>query len=89
MTDVTRMLSAIEHGDSTAAEQLLPLVYDELRRLAAHKLAHEKPGLAPSGASPRRQATAGPTATRGEEKILRMSEGICPRVSQGGVTSAV
>jgi len=44
MSDVTRILSAIEAGDPRAAEQLLPLVYDELRRLAASKLAHEKPG---------------------------------------------
>jgi RNA polymerase sigma factor (TIGR02999 family) len=44
MSDVTRILSAIEHGDPHAAQQLLPLVYDELRRLAAQKLAHEKPG---------------------------------------------
>jgi RNA polymerase sigma factor (TIGR02999 family) len=44
MSDVTRVLSAIEHGDPHAAEQLLPLVYDELRKLAAAKLAHEKPG---------------------------------------------
>jgi RNA polymerase sigma factor (TIGR02999 family) len=44
MNDVTRILSAIEHGDSEAAEQLLPLVYAELRELAAQKLAREKPG---------------------------------------------
>jgi RNA polymerase sigma factor (TIGR02999 family) len=44
MTEVTRILSAIEQGDPGAAEQLLPLVYDELRRLAARKLAQEKPG---------------------------------------------
>ena len=44
MNDVTRVLSAIEQGDPHAAEQLLPLVYDELRRLAAQKLAQEKPG---------------------------------------------
>jgi len=44
MTQVTRILSAIEQGDSHAAEQLLPLVYDELRKLAARKLAREKPG---------------------------------------------
>jgi RNA polymerase sigma factor (TIGR02999 family) len=44
MPDVTRILSAIEHGDAKAAERLLPLVYDELRKLAAQKLAHEKPG---------------------------------------------
>jgi RNA polymerase sigma factor (TIGR02999 family) len=44
MNDVTHILSAIERGDPHAAEQLLPLVYDELRRLAAQRLAHEKPG---------------------------------------------
>jgi RNA polymerase sigma factor (TIGR02999 family) len=44
MSDVTRILSAIEQGDPSAAEQLLPLVYEELRRLAAQKLAQEKPG---------------------------------------------
>ena len=44
MSDVTRILSAIEQGDPHAAEQLLPLVYDELRKLAAQKLAKEKPG---------------------------------------------
>ena len=44
MTDVTQMLNAIEQGDPHAAKQLLPLVYDELRRLAAQKLAQEKPG---------------------------------------------
>ncbi|MCI0742531.1 MAG: ECF-type sigma factor [Gemmataceae bacterium] len=44
MSEVTRILSAIEQGDSTAAEQLLPLVYDELRQLAAQRLAQEKPG---------------------------------------------
>jgi RNA polymerase sigma factor (TIGR02999 family) len=44
MSEVTRILSAIEQGDPHAAEQLLPLVYDELRRLAATKLAQEKPG---------------------------------------------
>src|ERR1700757_4176669 len=44
MNDVTRVLSAIDHGDPHAADQLLPLVYDELRRLAKQKLAQEKPG---------------------------------------------
>jgi RNA polymerase sigma factor (TIGR02999 family) len=44
MSEVTQILSAIEQGDPHAAEQLLPLVYDELRKLAAQKLAHEKPG---------------------------------------------
>ena len=44
MSEVTRILSAIEQGDPKAAEQLLPLVYDELRRLAALQLAHDRPG---------------------------------------------
>jgi RNA polymerase sigma factor (TIGR02999 family) len=44
MSDVTHILNAIAHGDPHAAGQLLPLVYDELRHLAAHKLAHETPG---------------------------------------------
>jgi RNA polymerase sigma factor (TIGR02999 family) len=44
MSDVTHILSAIDRGDQQAAEQLLPLVYDELRRLAAGKMAHETPG---------------------------------------------
>ncbi len=44
MTDVTRILSAIEQGDPHAADQLLPLVYDELRKLAAQKMAQEEPG---------------------------------------------
>jgi RNA polymerase sigma factor (TIGR02999 family) len=44
MTEITRILAAVEQGDARAAEELLPLVYNELRRLAAVKLAHEKPG---------------------------------------------
>lgn len=44
MSEVTRILNSIEAGDPQAAAQLLPLVYDELRQLAAHKLAQEKPG---------------------------------------------
>jgi RNA polymerase sigma factor (TIGR02999 family) len=44
MSEITRILTAMIQGDSRAANQLLPLVYDELRRLAAHHLAHEMPG---------------------------------------------
>ena len=44
MNEVTRILEAIDRGDPRAADQLLPLVYDELRRLAAQKLAQERPG---------------------------------------------
>ena len=52
MSDVTRILSAIEAGDPQAAAQLLPMVYDALRKLAAQKLAQEKPALPFLGASP-------------------------------------
>ncbi len=44
MSDVTRLLEAIDHGDTQAADQLLPLVYEELRQLAARRMAHEVPG---------------------------------------------
>src|SRR5712692_9678167 len=44
MSELTRILSSIEQGDPQAAKQLLPLVYDELRKLAAQKMAHEAPG---------------------------------------------
>ena len=44
MSDVTRILAKIESGEPSAAEELLPLVYDELRKLAAAKMAQEKPG---------------------------------------------
>src|SRR6266700_3712956 len=44
MTEMTRILAAIDQGDPRAGEKLLPLVYDELRNVAAQKLAHEKPG---------------------------------------------
>ena len=44
MSDLTRILEALQSGDAKAAEDLLPLVYEELRRMAAHKMAQEKPG---------------------------------------------
>ena len=44
MAEITRILEAIDDGDTHAAEELLPLVYDELRKLAAQRLSHEKPG---------------------------------------------
>src|ERR1043166_3966353 len=44
MSDVTRILERVEKGDGKAAEELLPLVYDELRKLAAYKMGREKPG---------------------------------------------
>ncbi len=44
MSEVTQILDAIQEGDTSASEKLLPLVYDELRRLAAAKMSHEKPG---------------------------------------------
>src|SRR5438552_563918 len=44
VSDVTQILERVEHGDGKAAEELLPLVYEELRKLAAHKMAQESPG---------------------------------------------
>ena len=44
MSDITRILALVQQGDPTAAAELMPLVYDELRKLAAHKMAREKPG---------------------------------------------
>src|SRR5215470_16815816 len=44
MSEVTRILTAIEHGDPHAADELMPLVYEQLRHLAAQKMAHEAPG---------------------------------------------
>ena len=44
MADITRLLSAIDDGETCSAEQVLPLIYDELRKLAAQRLNHEKPG---------------------------------------------
>src|SRR5262245_7622022 len=67
MSDVTRILSAIEQGDASAAEQLLPLVYDELRRLAAQKLAQEQPGQTLQATALVHEAylrLAGPAGTR-------------------------
>jgi hypothetical protein len=58
MADVTRILTAIEAGDPRAAEQLLPLVYDELRRLAADKLAREAPGQTTASASMDSESTS-------------------------------
>jgi RNA polymerase sigma factor (TIGR02999 family) len=63
MHDITRVLVAIDRGEPLAADELLPLVYDELRKLAAQKLAHEKPGQ-----------TLDPTALV-HEAYLRMVEG--------------
>ena len=74
MSDVTRILSQIDAGNPAAAEELLPLVYDELRKLAAAKLAHEKPGqtLQPTAlvheAYLRLVATSDQAATSGEQK---------------------
>ena len=65
MNEVTPILSAIEQGDPQAAEQLLPLVYDELRKLAAQRLAQEKPGPDAPGHGPGPRGV--PPARRPEE----------------------
>ena len=72
MNEVTRILSAIERGDPHAAEQLLPLVYDELRRLAAQKMAHDKPGQ-----------TLQPTALV-HEAYVRLAAGTAPHWNSRG-----
>jgi RNA polymerase sigma factor (TIGR02999 family) len=77
MSDVTRILSAIEQGDPHAAEQLLPLVYDELRKLAALRLAQEQPGQT-------LQATA-----LVHEAYLRLVTPTKSPPSQGGAREAV
>jgi RNA polymerase sigma factor (TIGR02999 family) len=70
MSEVTRILSAIEQGDPSAADQLLPLVYDELRQLAAQKFAQEKPGQTLQATALVHEAylrlVAGPGRTSGE-----------------------
>ncbi|MFO0890012.1 MAG: ECF-type sigma factor [Isosphaeraceae bacterium] len=66
MNDVTRILSAIEQGDRQAAEELLPLVYDELRRLAARRLAREKPGQTLQATALVHEAYLGLVGTGGE-----------------------
>ena len=68
MADVTRILNAIEQGDPQGAEQLLPLVYDELRKLAAQKLTQERPGQ-----------TLQPTALVHEAYLRLVGEGKKPR----------
>jgi RNA polymerase sigma factor (TIGR02999 family) len=64
MSSVSRLLQSIDHGDPQAASQLLPLVYDELRRLAKHKMARERPGL-----------TLGATALVHEAYLRLVSDG--------------
>jgi RNA polymerase sigma factor (TIGR02999 family) len=64
MSEVTRILSAIESGDADAADQLLPLVYDELRKLAAVQMAHDRPG-----------ETLNPTALVHEAYLRLVGEG--------------
>jgi RNA polymerase sigma factor (sigma-70 family) len=78
MTDVTRILSAIEHGDPRAAGELLPLVYDELRKLAAQKLAQEKPGQ-----------TLDATALVHEAYIRLVTGPVAPAANAGDVASAL
>jgi len=67
MTDATRLLKAIEQGDPQAAAQLLPLVYEELRRLAAAQLAGERPGLTLNATALVHEAYLRLVASRGRE----------------------
>jgi hypothetical protein len=73
MSEVTRVLDALAQGDPSAASQLLPLVYDELRGLAAQKLTHETPGQ-----------TLQPTALVHEAYLRLIGEGEGPRWDSRG-----
>src|SRR6516164_9030219 len=75
MTEVTRILTAIEGGDPSAAAQLLPLVYDELRKLAARKLAHEKPGQTLDATALVHEAFLRLVANPGQESPTKASPG--------------
>ena len=80
MSDVTRILSQIEAGNAAAAEELLPLVYDELRKLAAARLAHEKPGQT-------LQATA--LVHEAYLRLVGKADGEKERQSEGGTERVV
>ena len=94
MSEVTRILSAIEHGDPHAAAGLLPLVYDELRKLAAQRLANESPGqtlqatalvheayLRLVGADDAHAGTAGVTSSPRRPRRCAASSSITPGAS--------
>ena len=68
MSEVTRILSALEQGDAQAAGQLLPLVYDELRRLAAQQLGREKPGQTLTATALVHEAYLRPVGTDGDQR---------------------
>jgi hypothetical protein len=102
MSDVTQILAQIEGGDPGAAERLLPLVYDELRHLAAQKLAHEKPGqtlqatalvheayITSSDAAALRLSAQSPHNSSGQEKEERSGH-VCqhPQACEKGLRSA-
>src|SRR5262245_57210051 len=81
MSDVTQILAQIESGDSAAASQLLPLVYEELRRLARQKLAHEKPGQTLQATALVHEAylrLVGPAGSRGPEVAVDAELTSCP-----------
>jgi RNA polymerase sigma factor (sigma-70 family) len=84
MSEVTRILSAIEQGDPHAAEQLLPLVYDELRQLAAEKLAREKPGQTLQATALVHEAYLRLVASPGPEAASLGPEAASPGRKSGG-----
>ena len=83
MNDVTRILSAIEQGDPQAAEELLPLVYDELRKLAAQKLAQEKPGPDAPGHRPGPRGVPPAGRTRSRRQRLEQPRPLLRRRGRG------
>src|SRR6187401_1335805 len=80
MSDVTHILSQFDAGDPAAAELLLPLVYDELRKLAAAKLAHEKPGQTLQATALVHEAYL--RLMRGQESVEASGERESPEVAQ-------
>lgn len=83
MGDVTQILRAIDAGDGHAAEQLLPLVYEELRRLAAHRLASEKPGQTLQGTAPALGGAVSSRAARAGTIIGRYT--LLKPIGEGGM----
>ena len=92
MTDVTRILSVIEQGDPSAAEQLLPLVYDELRKLAAAKMAQENPGQTLQATGLVHEAylrLVGSETGRGHRRTDPLNTSLNPSVLRATVSRAV
>lgn len=89
MSDVTRIFAQIERGDPQAAEQLLPLVYDELRKLATARLAHEKPGQTLQATALVHEAYLRLVGNQRSEVSSQRSDEQCPNSDLGPPTSGL